>query len=184
MPTVYATALWVFGHLAKLQKDQTVLIHSACGVVGLASIRLCQQLGAKIFATVGNEEKAQFLVENLGIPRNCIFSSRDSSFLPNIMRETSGRGVDVVWNSRAGKLLHISRECLAPYGQFFEIEKRDLLAHGSLDMSPFSQNRAFYGVDLKQLEGANWDLFEELLQEFEDWNREGKIASIRPTKSV
>lgn len=70
MPTVYATALWVFGHLAKLRKDQvkrramaddpllqdssltlqqqTVLIHSACGGVGLASIRVCQQLGAKV----------------------------------------------------------------------------------------------------------------------------------------
>ncbi|KAL6230969.1 hypothetical protein BDW75DRAFT_248240 [Aspergillus navahoensis] len=182
MPTVYATALWVFVHLAKLRKGQTVLIHSACGGVGLASIRVCQQLGAKIFATVGNEEKAQYLVENMGIPRNCIFNSRDSSFLPDIMRETSGRGVDVVLNSLAGKLLHTSWECLAPYGQFFEIGKRDILAHGSLDMSPFSQNCAFYGVDLKHLEGANWDLFEELLQEFENWNREGKIAPIRPTR--
>jgi NADPH:quinone reductase-like Zn-dependent oxidoreductase len=65
MPTVFATALWVFVHLARLCKGQvrrrrstdcylvdafkqTVLIHSGCGGVGLASIRVCQQLGAKV----------------------------------------------------------------------------------------------------------------------------------------
>ncbi|KAL3480474.1 putative polyketide synthase [Aspergillus californicus] len=182
MPTVYATALWVFAHLAKLRKGQTVLIHSACGGVGLASIRVCQELGAKIFATVGNEEKAKYLTENMGIPRDCIFKSHDSSFLPDIMRETSGRGVDVVLNSLAGKLLHASWECVAPYGQFFEIGKRDLLTHGTLDMGPFLHNRTFYGVDLLHLQNADSGRFQGLLQEFEDWNRGGKIAPIRPTK--
>jgi hypothetical protein len=47
------------------------------------------------------------------------------------------------------------------FRRFFEIGKRDLLTHGSLDMSPFQQNRAFYGVDLKDLAEVNWDRFEE-----------------------
>ncbi|KAL3486980.1 KR domain-containing protein [Aspergillus germanicus] len=144
----------------------TVLIHSLCGGVGLASIRVCQQLKAKIFATVGNKEKAQYLVDNTSIPRDCIFNSRDASFLPDVMRATGGRGVDVVLNSLAGKLLHASWE------KFFEIGKRDLLTHGSLDMSLFQQNRAFYDVDLKDLAEVNWDRFEE----------DAKIAPIEPRR--
>jgi NADPH:quinone reductase-like Zn-dependent oxidoreductase len=52
----------------------------------------------------------------MGIPRDCIFNSRDASFLPDIMRQTKNRGVDVVLNSLAGNLLHASWECVAPYG--------------------------------------------------------------------
>lgn len=67
------------------------------------------------------------------------------------MRETNGRGVDVVLNSLAGKLLHASWECVATFGRMIELGKRDFLSHGKLDMSPFIANRAFFGVDLLQI---------------------------------
>ncbi|KAL5050934.1 hypothetical protein BDW71DRAFT_215073 [Aspergillus fruticulosus] len=183
MPSVYATALWVFSHLANLRKGQSVLIHSACGGVGLASIHVCQELGAKIFATVGSEEKAQYLVENFGIPRNHIFHSRNTSFLPDLMRETGGRGADIVLNSLAGKLLHASWACVAEYGKMFELGKRDFLTHGTLSMTPFLKNRAFFSVDMIHLQGLDdRQLHEELQQQIEDWKKEGKIVPIRPVK--
>lgn len=49
-----------------------------------------------------------YLIEKFGIPRNHIFSSRNSDFLPSLMEETQGRGVDIVLNSLSGKLLHTS----------------------------------------------------------------------------
>lgn len=67
------------------------------------------------------------------------------------MKETSGRGVDIVLNSLAGKLLHASWECVAPFGRMIELGKRDFLTHGRLSMSPFISNRAFFGVDLLQI---------------------------------
>lgn len=90
-------------------------------------------------------------METFGIPRDHIFHSRDSSFTPGIMRATNGRGVDIVLNSLAGKLLHSSWECVAPHGKMIELGKRDFLTHGVLSMSPFLANRTFYGVDLLQI---------------------------------
>lgn len=63
-------------------------------------------VGAKIYATVGQQEKIEYLIKTFGIPREHIFGSRDSRFLPNLMRETGGRGVDVALNSLSGDLLH------------------------------------------------------------------------------
>jgi NADPH:quinone reductase-like Zn-dependent oxidoreductase len=49
MPCVYATVIHCLLKLGMLQKDQTILIHSACGGVGLAAIQICQNvIGAKV----------------------------------------------------------------------------------------------------------------------------------------
>lgn len=63
-------------------------------------------IGAKIYATVGNQEKVEHLVKNFGIPRENIYSSRNVDFLHQIKRATNGRGVDVALNSLSGDLLH------------------------------------------------------------------------------
>lgn len=88
---------------------KTVLIHSACGGVGLAAIHICRAVGAsKVYCTVGSDEKVAYLMDHFAIPREHIFNSRDASFLSGIMRETDGHGVDVVLNSLSGDLLHAS----------------------------------------------------------------------------
>lgn len=134
--------------IGRLSSGQSVLIHSACGGVGLAAVQICQMMGAEIFATVGNDEKKEYLISNYGIPRQHIFSSRGSSFYDGVMRETSGVGVDLVLNSLAGELLHASWRCVAPTGAFLELGKRDMAASGQLDMRPFLDNRSFRGVDM------------------------------------
>ncbi|KAE8372508.1 polyketide synthase [Aspergillus bertholletiae] len=148
IPTAYATALGTLLGIGNLKKGQSVLIHSACGGVGLAAVHLCQTVGAKIFASVGSEEKADFLVKRFGIPRSHIFDSHSVAFLSGVLRETEGRGVDLVLNSLAGELLRASWKCLAPLGKLLEIGKRDMLGHGMLDLHGFQGCRSFCGFDL------------------------------------
>ena len=69
-------------------------------------MNICRMIGARIYATVGTQEKIEYLMKTFNIPREHIFYSRDSSFLPGLMRETEGRGVDVALNSLSGELLH------------------------------------------------------------------------------
>ncbi|KAL3476656.1 fatty acid synthase S-acetyltransferase [Aspergillus californicus] len=148
MPVAYVTAMHSLVNLGRLERGQSVLIHSACGGVGLAAIQLSQMLGAEIFATVGTDVKVQHLVENYHIPRNRIFTSRNPSFRDGVLRETNGRGVDIVLNSLSGENLHASWECVAEFGKMIEIGKRDMLGRASLRMEPFLTNRSFFGVDL------------------------------------
>ena len=48
MPSVYSTVIHCLMMMAQLQRDQMILIHSACGGVGIAAIQICQMIGAKV----------------------------------------------------------------------------------------------------------------------------------------
>ncbi|KAH8432819.1 uncharacterized protein LDX57_010448 [Aspergillus melleus] len=177
---VYATVIYSLMYMGNIEEGQSVLIHSACGGVGLAAIQLCQMIGAEIYATVGSEEKVRYLTETMGIPAEHIFNSRNSSFLPGLLRRTNGRGVDLVLNSLSGELLHASWKCVAPSGKMLELGKRDFLGHGKLDMDLFSKNRSFIGVDLLQVLDDDPSLLHQMAQEMMAYLTAGRIQPIRP----
>lgn len=183
MPVVYLTAIRGLIDLGRLQKGQSVLIHSACGGVGIAAIYLSKMVGANVFCTVGNEEKRDFLVSQMGIPSDHIFDSRSESFHPAVMKATNGRGVDIVLNSLSGALLHASWSCVAKFGSLVEIGKRDLLGHGKLDLTPFLDNRSYMCVDLHQLGVHRIDVAHGLWKLMMQYLEEGHIQPIRPIKA-
>jgi NADPH:quinone reductase-like Zn-dependent oxidoreductase len=100
-----------------------VLIHSASGGIGIAAIQVSQMIGATIYATVSNDEKAQHLEQHYGIPENHIFQSRDSSFLHGVLKATNGKGVDLVLNSLTGELFESSCQCVAAFGRMIDLAK-------------------------------------------------------------
>ncbi|KAJ5371780.1 Acyl transferase/acyl hydrolase/lysophospholipase [Penicillium concentricum] len=182
MLTAYVTVLYSLLEIGALKKGQSVLIHSACGGVGLAALQVCQAVRTEIYATVGNDKKVAYLMENFGLPRERIFNSRNTSFQPDLMRATGGRGVDVVLNSLSGNLLHASWECVAKFGRMVELGKRDFISHGMLNMSLFEANRAFFGVDLAQVCKETPEILTSTLAIFSDWYIQGKIGPIKPLK--
>ncbi|KAF2110247.1 hypothetical protein BDV96DRAFT_650896 [Lophiotrema nucula] len=145
---VYSTAIYAFMDIHKLLPGQSVLIHSAMGGVGIASIHICRYLGAEIYATVGSDEKRHTLSERFGIPLNRIFSSRTTDFGPLLMQATNGRGVDVVLNHLTGDLLHESWMCLADKGVMLEIGKKDIVDRNLLPMEPFNRNCSYRAIDI------------------------------------
>lgn len=124
-----------------------MLIHSAAGGVGQAAIMLAQHVEAKIFVTVGSKLKRDFLVKNYDIPLDSIFSDRDSSFAAKIIDMTNHKGVNVVLTSLAGKLFQETWKCMASFGRFIEIVKRDLEQNTNLEMAPFTRSLSFFSVD-------------------------------------
>ena len=150
-PVVFATAVYALHDLAHLQADETILIHSAAGGVGIAAIQIAQAIGAEIYATVGTKEKKAYLVKEFGLDPVHIFNSRDTSFGPEILDATDGRGVDVILNSLTGERLHASLEICAQFGRFIEIGKRDILDAGKLNMRAFERNITFSAFDLHEL---------------------------------
>ncbi|CAG2110609.1 unnamed protein product, partial [Medioppia subpectinata] len=121
----YFTVWYGLIERAHIRQGESVLIHSAAGGVGQAAINVCQHLGCDIYATVGTEEKKQFLINTYKIPENKIFSSRSTQFKSQVMRSTAGMGVDLVLNSLAGDKLDASYECVGTGGRFVELGKMD-----------------------------------------------------------
>ena len=143
VPIQFGTAYCSIHELARMQKGESILIHSGAGGTGQAAIQLAKLLNAEIFATVGSEDKRQFLMDEYGIAEDHIFYSRSTTFADSIRRLTRGRGVDVVLNSLSGDGLMSSWECVAPYGRFIELGRREMQANAGLPMGPFLRNASF-----------------------------------------
>lgn len=148
LPIAYNTVVYGLKYIARLRKGESVLIHAAAGGVGQAAIILAQLVGAQIFVTVGSEEKRELIRREFGIADGCIFSSRDTRFAQAIKKATNGRGVDVVLNSLSGDMLSASWECVATFGRFIEMGKKDIIDNRRLDMAPFLRNVTFASIDL------------------------------------
>ncbi|KAG9238233.1 hypothetical protein BJ875DRAFT_492652, partial [Amylocarpus encephaloides] len=148
IPVVFSTAYYALIEVARLERGQSILIHSASGGVGQAAIRIAQQVGAIIFATVGSASKKRVLIDEFGIPEDHIFSSKLRTFKQGIQRWTLGKGVDVVLNSLTGQALQDSWSCIGHFGTFIELGKTDPLSKSMLSMKPFDKHVTFSSVDM------------------------------------
>ncbi|KAK3315921.1 type I polyketide synthase [Apodospora peruviana] len=165
IPTAYATAYHSLYHIARLQKGETVLVHAAAGGFGQACVALALHIGAKVYATCSSQIKRDLLIKEYGLDKECILSSRDTTFAPAIMAATNGKGVDVVVNSLSGAMLKATWDCIARFGRFIEVGKMDLEAGRHIEMTPFRRCAIYAGVDLLQLHEFNGPLTHEALTE-------------------
>jgi NADPH:quinone reductase-like Zn-dependent oxidoreductase len=180
IPIVYCTAHYCLAHVARLQPDETILIHAAAGGVGQAAIMLAQAAKARILVTVGSEEKKTYLMQTYHIPEESIFYSRDTSFMQGVLDATDGRGVDVALNSLAGDQLRATWQCMAPFGRFVEIGKRDIMNNMNLEMSHFEHSVSFTAVDLGDLVNYRRPLLQKVFLEVMDLFRSWRIRPVSP----
>jgi polyketide synthase 5 len=143
--TAYATAWYGLKDLARIRSGDKVLIHSATGGVGQAAIGIARAAGAEIFTTAGSPERREML-HAMGVEH--VYDSRSTAFAEQIRHDTDGYGVDIVLNSLTGAAQQAGIKLLALGGRFIEIGKRDIYSNTRLELFPFRQNLAFYGVDL------------------------------------
>ncbi|GAC1560518.1 MAG: quinone oxidoreductase [Myxococcales bacterium] len=90
------TAHYLVNDTFPLKAGQTCLVHAAAGGVGLILCQLAKRKGARIIATVGNEEKAA-LARGAGADEVIVYARQD--FEHEARRLTQGKGVDVAYDS-------------------------------------------------------------------------------------
>jgi len=152
VPVAYSTAYYALVVRGGLQAGESVLIHSGSGGVGQAAISICLSLGCQVFTTVGSYQKREFLKSVFPQLNDKSFAnSRDTSFEQHVLRETKGRGVDIVLNSLSEEKLQASIRTLAQHGRFLEIGKYDLSQNNPVGMAAFLRNIAFHGILLDSL---------------------------------
>ena len=172
VPTVFFTVYYALKQLANLQPGERVLIHGAAGGVGIAAVQMALHLGAEIYATVGSEEKRDF-VSLLGADH--VFDSRSLAFADDILAITGGEGVDVVLNSLAGEAIRRNLRVLKPFGRFLELGKRDFFENTPIGLRLFKDNISYFGIDADQLLSARPALAGRLFREVMALFREGVL---------
>ena len=146
--SVYNTSHHALINLARIRKGETVLIHSAAGGIGHAAISIAKHVGAVIYATAGSEEKRQ-LVRNMGVEH--VYNSRSTEWFDDLMRDTDGKGVDIILNSLAGKHQQLGIQALRSSGRFLEIGKMDIFENNGLPLLAFRKNISFFAIDMDRM---------------------------------
>lgn len=91
---------------------EPVLFHAAAGGVGLIALQWLSELGAKVIATVGSDEKAE-LAKQYGADHTIVYTRED--FKAKV-RELYPEGVPVVYDSVGKATIEGSLDCLAVRG--------------------------------------------------------------------
>ena len=106
-------ALMLLRRVARVQPEETVLLHGAAGGVGSVTGQLARHWGLRpLLGTVSSPAKAAFAQQN---GYAAIYTYRD--FDSAVLAGTGGRGVDVVLDPVGGDVRARSFGILAPFGR-------------------------------------------------------------------
>ena len=112
--TAYGGLIWRAG----LKPGEKVLVHGACGGVGLPAVDIARALGCEVFAVVRGEKKADFLRAR-GVEH--VIDTTRTSFRDYVAEATGGQGVNVVYDTVGEKVFHDSLRCLDVGGRHIVI---------------------------------------------------------------
>ncbi len=107
------TVHYLFKRTSNLQKFHTILFHAAAGGTGLIAMQWAKLIGANVIGTVSSEEKIK-LAKKYGAHHVINYARED--FVEQVHEFTSGKGVDVVFDSIGQKTFYQSLRCLKKYG--------------------------------------------------------------------
>ena len=172
LPVVFMTSWHALETVAHLQPGERILIQAGAGGVGMAAIQIAHHLGAEVIASAGNPAKRS-LLKILGVKH--VIDSRRSDFAEAAMELTGGKGVDVVLNSLAAEAIPMGLSCLAQFGRFIEIGKRDIYQNSRIPLWPMRKNASFHVVAMDAIFCGDEDRTRRLLE---------KVAALVDQKSL
>jgi acyl transferase domain-containing protein/NADPH:quinone reductase-like Zn-dependent oxidoreductase/SAM-dependent methyltransferase/acyl carrier protein len=162
LPVVFMTAWHALQNVARMRKGERILVHAGAGGVGMAAIQIAHYLGAQVIATAGSPAK-RALLETLGVRH--LIDSRRADFADAVMELTGRRGVDVVLNALAGEAIPMGLSCLAEFGRFIEIGKRDIYQNARIPLWPLRRNASFHVVAMDAVFAGDQELTRKMLEE-------------------
>ena len=154
----------------RLKAGEAFLVHGGSSGIGLAAIQLAKVFGAKVYTSVGSDEKAAF-VRQAGADVALNYNTQD--WAAELWTLTAKRGVDVILDMVGGDYVAKNLRSLALEGRLVQIAflKESKLAE--IDLMPIMLKRlTFTGSTLRprtvqqkadiarQLRESVWPLFE------------------------
>lgn len=107
------TAHYLVRSTYPLKKGEIALIHAAAGGVGLLLVQMAKQIGARVIATVGTDEKAK-LAREAGADDVIVYTRQD--FEAETKRLTEGKGVHVIYDGVGKSTFDKDLNLLRPRG--------------------------------------------------------------------
>jgi synaptic vesicle membrane protein VAT-1 len=167
IPVNYLTAWQLVVAMGGLKRNETVLIHSAGGGVGIAATQIAKHVGARVIGTASRAKHSE--LRALGVDE--LIDYRTEDFEARVREMTNGRGVELILDAIGGDSWKKGYRLLAPTGRLgvFGVsaavtgKSRNMLAMlGLLVTTPWFQfnplslmnaNKGVFGVNLGHMWG-------------------------------
>lgn len=180
-PSLLVSAYFAIVYMGRARPGKSVLVHAGASAHGLAAIELANLVGATVFVTVAGSDvdNQRKILEDVGLPSSSIFNAEDE-FVPRILAETKGEGVDVVYNTTHDNLNDIAKcvkNCKLRFqSPVFRMSSVLTRSGGFIVQLPsavssstgrnfsFAGNVAVINFDLRQLLRVDEDFVAELLE--------------------
>ena len=101
--------------IAKIKKNQTVLVSSAAGSVGSIVCQIAKILGCKVIASTGSDEKVDWLKNELGVDHAFNYNKIDNLVL--YFKKVAPEGFDLYFDNVGGNFLESAIFRMKNYGK-------------------------------------------------------------------
>lgn len=112
------TAHMLVNRVTNLQPGDTALVHAAAGGLGSLLTQWLKYEGCHVIGTVGSEAKAAVAL-NQGCDHAILYN--EEPFVDAVLRLTTGKGVDAVFEGLGGQVFHDSLTILKPFGHLVNL---------------------------------------------------------------
>jgi synaptic vesicle membrane protein VAT-1 len=113
IPVNYLTAWQLLVVMGALKRDETILVHSVGGGVGIAATQIAKHLGARVIGTASAAKHAE--MRALGVDH--LIDYRTENFETRVRQITGGRGVELIVDAIGGESWKKDYRILAPTGR-------------------------------------------------------------------
>lgn len=172
LPLQGLTAHYLLKEMARMRKNESVLVHAAAGGVGTLAVQLAKIYGAKkVIATASSNSKLE-IARSLGA--DLLINYTDKDWHQQII--SNGMEIDVVLEMVGDEVFHNSLKCLAHFGRMIVFGrasgKETLIDPRQL----MSKNQTVSGFLLTGFQDDQMN--REILQEMFEYIKKGKMKVI------
>lgn len=123
VPLVALTAYEALHERARIEPDQTLLIHAGAGGVGHVAVQLARLHGCQVWTTAGRPESIGFCRDVLHADE--VIDYRATDFVARCMELSGGAGLSAAFDTVGGETFRRTIACLAPGAQLVSITAAD-----------------------------------------------------------
>ncbi|KAM9975122.1 hypothetical protein ACTFIW_008600 [Dictyostelium discoideum] len=161
IPSIYVTSLHSIYGIGNLKSNESILIHSAAGGIGISSLDLlkCKKHQGHIFLTVGSKDKEDYLIKNYGSFITAIYSSRNKDYVNEIknklieLGEVEQQGVHLILNTLSSEFMDSNFQCLNMSGRIVDLSVTHLTPNDYMRNNLYKYNMGYNNVEVIDFNG-------------------------------
>ena len=181
IPTVYGTSYYALKQRGDLRPGETLLVLGATGGVGLTAVELGKQMGARVLAAGGSDEKLKIAAD---YGADHLINYREKTIKEEVRALTEGQGADVIYDAVGGDAFDQAMSCINWKGRLLVIgfasgRIPEVAVHRIMNKNCQIVGVLWGGALLREPE-VNRKNFEEMLEWFSQGRLKPCVSNVLP----